>query len=650
MKRIQTILFLLIISLISYGNCVNKIKGSTNIDQLRHSYLETVEKPAWNLVNQIQDNDNNEISKLNEQRLNILEKIIELYSDFALKTLNTKYKYDEFDYLILKRFYEWQLLEKDLISIHTLFDAFRQYLQHQHSISMNDMDFELASIDIAETVLKDPHWPTNDTLKQIETIMLKQGLYYKAVTEAKSTICTYRQSAQQILYQLYNAVSITELKGYSMMQFSWMLLKTYGKGNFTKESELMRNNFEDRIEKTQAILQKVMERSDRDIWRCDPNKFIENENYLQITRLLQGYIENEVDMNSDSTCRENCGAYPVADIHGCYQDLYCAKQPKCTGKLYDCMYEDSDMWICPASSKSNRRYEYIEYENGKVFGNKKDANYCPRGTTKVDSWWRWLFWHCSYCFCLCDMQGELSDRYINMREYVSDIQNNRVVTGIRFVKRNRIIHLQVQQGELLPRGMINLSTLEWVNVSDYRLLDRNIRNDIDYHTLTRDSRTLDLDDITAPDSHVVTGVRFRLLGSNLNLEVRITEIDFAQGLLINKATSVWLSNDATEASHQKRTEVKLVRPNIPTKSISASLPNSEPNQYIKFQASDRETDASQTTVPFIDSQPCTSITPTPLSGVGLMHKGLKLYGGFITPKIITYNLTPHIQKPEPANK
>lgn len=45
-------------------------------------------------------------------------------------------------------------------------------------------------------------------------------------------VCTSKQSAQQVLFQMYNAVSIAELKGYAMMQFSWMILRTYGKGLF----------------------------------------------------------------------------------------------------------------------------------------------------------------------------------------------------------------------------------------------------------------------------------------------------------------------------------------------------------------------------------------------------------------------------------
>lgn len=48
--------------------------------------------------------------------------------------------------------------------------------------------------------------------------------------EASITLCTAQRSPQQVLYQLYNAITMTELKGYAMMQFSYMLLKTYGRG------------------------------------------------------------------------------------------------------------------------------------------------------------------------------------------------------------------------------------------------------------------------------------------------------------------------------------------------------------------------------------------------------------------------------------
>jgi hypothetical protein len=77
---------------------------------------------------------------------------------------------------------------------------------------------------------------------------------------------------------------------------------------------------------------------------------IAGETFAQVTKLLQGYIENEVDMNTDGTCRDNCAYYSLASRHGCYKDLYCVKQWPCNGRILDCQYIDSDMWVCPAVS------------------------------------------------------------------------------------------------------------------------------------------------------------------------------------------------------------------------------------------------------------------------------------------------------------
>lgn len=122
-------------------------------------------------------------------------------------------------------------------------------------------------------------------------------------------------------------------------------------GNFSKESHLMRERFEDRVQRTQILMRKVMERANRSVWRCDPRHHIEGETYVTVTRLLQGYIENEVDMNNDNTCRENCNAYQFTESYSCYKELFCARQPKCSGKLLNCQFFDSDMWICPSVRK-----------------------------------------------------------------------------------------------------------------------------------------------------------------------------------------------------------------------------------------------------------------------------------------------------------
>ncbi|XP_055371279.1 uncharacterized protein LOC129605506 isoform X2 [Condylostylus longicornis] len=607
-------------------------KGASIVDHLRAEYIN-LDTALWKYLNERQIDKKSQIRKVFDSHRQFIKENLSLIS----------FKSDK--YLLLNRYYEGQELQRDLIHLDGEFGYFKSLVYK--SASNEDLIEERAILDFTEEIL-------NDSVKKmfdnIDNIMNKQKLSYRIVLDARDQICVTNQSAQQFLYSLYSDVAYAELKGYTMMQFSWMMLRIYEKGNFTEESNLMRNEFIKRIDRTQDALRGVIKHADRSVWKCDPTKHLKGQTYDEVTRLLQGYIENEVDMNEDGTCRENCAYYQVSKSHGCYQDLYCAKQQRCTGKLYNCQYVDSDMWICPSALNSSRRYDYIEYENGRVLGEKSGS--CVRGTSKVDSWWRWLFWHCSYCFCLCDEQGLKSDRYFNLRSTESDIHKNMVVTGLRFVKVKRIFHLQVQQGELLPRGNIKQESLEWKPVDDYQIFDRNVKSKVDYHTLAWENRAIDLDDINVVDpTHVITGIRFRVVGTHLNLEAKLSEYNFETGLLVEpEINSFWQSNDNTDVTGDKRTQVILRSPDIPIRSIARSQVKSKHNQYIEFTNTDMDKDAAQTTVPFIDIQEVTSSPPVPLSGVGIYYKGSGQYGGFIAPKLITYDFTPHIQSPFKAEE
>lgn len=193
----------------------------------------------------------------------------------------------------------------------------------------------------------------------------------------------------------------------------------------------------------------------------------------------------------------------------------------------------------------------------------------------------------------------------------------------------------------------------WQPVNNYKLLDRDVRDGIDYHTMAWNKRALDLDDVVGHAGTAVTGVKFRVLGSHLQLEVRLTEFDFETGQLLDpQTTSVWHSNDNTDNSPGKarRTEIKFDNPDIPTRSKSKSDMASRTNQFIEFTHSGLNADAAQTTVPYLDAQEAVPIPPVPLVGVGLYFKGNQNNGGFVGPKIFTYDISSHIQKPSPNNR
>jgi len=77
------------------------------------------------------------------------------------------------------------------------------------------------------------------------------------------------------------------------------------------------------------------------------------------------------------------------------------------------------------------------------------------------------------------------------------------VTGLRFYKQNRIISLQVQEGQLTERGKINQKTVRWAPLDDFTIFSKGIRVGTDYHVLAWDKRDIDLDDLVVPSGHVV---------------------------------------------------------------------------------------------------------------------------------------------------
>ncbi|XP_054731039.1 uncharacterized protein LOC129239524 isoform X1 [Anastrepha obliqua] len=615
---------------------------------------------AWDIVQQSQFAQNIEFPLMREKQRKVLQRLKELGRQID----QTEQKYAQNVAVAVESVTEFMNQNVPLMTkmndihdtmnrISSRFQQMQKYEAHQHKLE------ESTLITFAEWTVSPNAYSVHHLMERLHLTLLGPeekentttnmlSLLAQTYEESTDKICHTQQSAQQFVYSLYADIALTELKGYIMMEFSWMMLRIYGKGNYTEEVNLTRMDYEKRTGRTLKLLREVMRRADRIVWRCDPAKFIRGKNYDEVTRLLQGYIENEVDLNKEETCRETCDFYQSTRSEGCFKDLYCARQPRCSGKVYHCTFVDSDMWVCPAGRNSTRRYEYIEYENGRVLGQRSA---CVRGSTKVDSWWRYLLWHCSYCFCLCDEISIKSDRYFNLRETVADVENNRVVTGLRFVKSNRVFHLQIEEGQLLPRGGINRTSQRWKPVDNYQIFDRNVRNGRDYHTLSYESRSMDLDDIYTDDnSYVVVGVRFRVVGAHLNVEAKLAEYDFLEGKLISpEINSFWKSNDNTDVSGDRRQKVNLNNPDMSTRTIVKSIPDSRHNQYIDFVNTNMDKDAAQSTVPFIDTQEVVSNPPVPLSGLGIYHKGRQGYGGFLAPKIMTYDFTPHIRVPQNIN-
>lgn len=104
------------------------------------------------------------------------------------------------------------------------------------------------------------------------------------------------------------------------------------------------------------------------------------------------------------------------------------------------------------------------------------------------------------------------------------------------------------------------------------------------------------------------------------------------GRLENLEKSLWISND----ENVERTEIFLDDPDIPIRATKPLEPNFQPHQFVKFGPTDRDADAAQVTVPFLDGT-FVEGNPALLSGVGLYYKGQPHFGGFIAPYLIAFD-------------
>ena len=48
-----------------------------------------------------------------------------------------------------------------------------------------------------------------------------------------------------------------------------------------------------------------------------------------------------------------------------------------------------------------------------------------------------------------------------------------------------------------------------------------VKRDVDFFMMSYEQRAVDLDRLDAPVGHVVTGLKLRLLGGHLNLEIQV---------------------------------------------------------------------------------------------------------------------------------
>lgn len=131
------------------------------------------------------------------------------------------------------------------------------------------------------------------------------------------------------------------------------------------------------------------------------------------------------------------------------------------------------------------------------------------GTVKTNETWTRFAVKCDYCICTCidDVEKSPSRYAISLREEIADIENNQVVTGIRFIIKDQVIYAQIQTGKLAPQGNIVPTNVTWKSVNSL-IGNRSVIELTDYvrfGTTIGDVKGINLDNIYAENDYVVTG-------------------------------------------------------------------------------------------------------------------------------------------------
>lgn len=119
------------------------------------------------------------------------------------------------------------------------------------------------------------------------------------------------------------------------------------------------------------------------------------------------------------------------------------------------------------------------------------------------------------------------------------------MTGVKFVKKNSTVYIQIQQGKLLPLGLIDPSTVHWKNITyepDSEMVQSSKQTKFKLDWKAKSGLHLDYLRLLSYND-VVTGVRFTVSNDEKNylkLEIRGTPMNYFKGhLMVNE--SYWFT-------------------------------------------------------------------------------------------------------------
>jgi len=436
---------------------------------------------------------------------------------------------------------------------------------------------------------------------------------------------------------IINVLSV-EIEGRLAYNINYQILRRYNRTRTHIDSRryfIGRSN--DRINRLKKMAKKVLNQTNRQIWIGDPDEHKPKVTYDSLIKFNQYIVGNENFMLREIGCTYKCSTFPTGFNHKEYEDTfyfsvhhpaYASSSPLCLGKVHECIETLDSVETIYESKMDTLYYANLLNEERQLYDilNSNQVRLYGRGDNSIKHESIKLRKGGVYCYNVllrCDYpDSRFTERYFYLTSILSNTNNNKVISGIRFLKRNRIIYANIQQSTLLPNGLLNTSSSEWLPLPNF---DSTKVFRIDYST------QIELNEIILPDrditrkqlSTALTGFRLMKKNNIITFEAQFSKFNTTTGYIV-QVEDEWMSTNCKTCKtfHQMHKDV-------PTDHTNHTLENSGTGRYLLFRQAGVKNDLGQSTIPFFDIQKVESKYGLAGIGMGIRKTADDKSGGFI---------------------
>lgn len=144
--------------------------------------------------------------------------------------------------------------------------------------------------------------------------------------------------------------------------------------SYSEQMQILRTTFHERFSRIREITKNVLKTASKAVWKCDVTinnskyaspadaiafittvcrLFTVYSSYTEITNFLQGFVDNEANLNADASCTATCADYRETRHFQCQSGSLCDRgindhdTAKCNGVMRHCEeIDNSELNIC----------------------------------------------------------------------------------------------------------------------------------------------------------------------------------------------------------------------------------------------------------------------------------------------------------------